>query len=136
MTAARLLSSVLLLVSAGSCSPPVGVSSAVETVSSFRISPTFNAFQEPCVIRYRLESSGSVQIRITKSSADGARTLVRDITQPRRETAGQREAHWRGIGPNGLFAPQGEYVVELYVTPDAPGATAETWELTTVMYRS
>jgi hypothetical protein len=130
-----LLASSALLVLAG-CTPPVGVSSAVESVSSFRVSPTFNAFEEPCVIRYRLEISGEVQIRITAVGADGTRSLVRDITRPRRETAGQREAHWRGIGPNSLFAPQGEYVVELYVTPDAPGAVTESWELTTIMYRS
>ena len=126
----------LALLALAGCSPPVGVSSAVETVSSFRVSPTFNAFEEPCTIRYRLETSGSVQIRVTAVSADGTRALVRDITRTRRETAGQREAHWRGIGPNSLFAPQGEYVVELYVTPDVPGAATESWELTTVMYRS
>jgi hypothetical protein len=114
----------------------VGVTSAIESVTSFRVSPTFNAFEEPCAIRYRLEISGTVQIRITQVQPDGSRALVRDITRPRRETRGQREAHWRGIGPNGLFAPQGEYTVELFVTPDAPGAQAESWTLTTVMYRS
>ena len=116
------------------CTPPVGVTS-LDVVESFRVSPTFNSFAEPCRIRYTLEGPAWVQIRIVQLQPDGSRALVRQITEERQETAGTREAAWRGVGPNGLFAPQGEYIVELYARLDGSDYT-EAWDLTTIMYRS
>ena len=69
------------------------------------------------------------------SALDGDRQLVHQVTDERRETSGSRTAAWRGTGPNGLFAPQGEYVVELYARLDGSDRT-ESWELTTLMYRT
>ncbi|MGB3543760.1 hypothetical protein [Rubrivirga sp.] len=125
---------VALLVSLAACTPPSGGLADLEVVTGFRVSPTFNAFSRPCDIRYTLQEPALVQIRVTRAQPDGQRVLVRQITQERRETAGSRTAAWRGIGPNGLFAPQGEYVVELYARLE--GGTSETWELTTVMFRT
>jgi flagellar hook assembly protein FlgD len=104
-------------------------------VEGFRVSPTFNAFSRPCEIRYTLQEPATVEIRVTRVQADGQRALVHQVTLPTRETAGPRTAAWRGTGPNGLFAPQGEYVVELYATLDGTDR-AESWELTTLMYRT
>ncbi|MEL6615023.1 MAG: hypothetical protein AAFQ43_04765, partial [Bacteroidota bacterium] len=108
---------------------------AYAVVEGFRVSPVFNAFAEPCDIRYTLQAPAHVQIRIVQVLPDGSRVLVREISPERRETAGPRTAAWRGIGPNGLFAPQGEYVVELYARLDGSSRT-EAWELTTTMYRT
>ena len=118
----------------GGCTPPVGPAS-LEIVNGFRVDPTFNAFTEPCTIRYTLETAAFVQIRIVRVNADGGRELVRQITSERLETEGPRTAAWRGVGPNGLFAPQGEYVVELYARLDGT-ERGEEWELTTIMFRS
>ena len=116
------------------CTPPVGVAD-VELVTGYRVSPTFNAFTEPCAITYRLERSAWVQIRVVQVQPDGERALVRQITEEQRETPGARTAAWRGVGPNGLFAPQGTYTVELYARLDGADQ-AEEWTLTTVMFRS
>ena len=138
MTAARaLLAAVAALSFAGAlpaCTPPGGVTD-LEIVNGFRVDPTFNAFVEPCEIRYSLEQPALVQIRIVRVTPDGTKELVRQITEERRETSGPRTAAWRGVGPNGLFAPQGEYVVELYARLDHSDRT-EQWSLTTLMYRS
>ncbi|MAS53150.1 MAG: hypothetical protein CMJ44_00730 [Pimelobacter sp.] len=116
------------------CTPPTGPTD-FQVVSGFRVDPTFNAFNEPCEIRYTLEESALVQIRIVRIASDGSKELVRQITEERRETSGPRTAAWRGVGPNGLFAPQGEYVVELYARLDGSDRT-EQWDLTTIMFRS
>ena len=116
------------------CTPPVGVAD-VELVTGYRVSPTFNAFTEPCTITYRLERPAWVQIRVVQVQPGGERALVRQITEEQRETPGSRTAAWRGIGPNGLFAPQGTYTVELYARLDGADQ-AEEWTLTTVMFRS
>lgn len=118
----------------GACTPPVGPTD-LEVVSGFRVSPTFNAFTRPCDIRYTLAEPALVQIRVTQRQPDGSVALVRQITEERRETPGPRTAAWRGIGPNGLFAPQGEYTVELYARLDGSDRT-EAWTLTTLMYRT
>ena len=99
------------------------------------MSPTFNAFTRPCDIRYTLAEPALVQIRVVRVEADGSRSLVHEVTRERRETPGPRTAAWRGTGPNGLFAPQGEYLVELYARLDGSDRT-ESWELTTLMYRT
>ena len=130
---------VLLAVAAtaaagGGCTPPVGPTD-LEVVTGFRVSPTFNAFSRPCDIRYTLAEPAWVQIRVVRVGLDGDRQLVHQVTDERRETPGARTAAWRGTGPNGLFAPQGEYVVELYARLDGSDRT-ETWELTTLMYRT
>jgi hypothetical protein len=130
----RLPLAVLVAVAFTSCTPPVGPTD-LEVVSGFRVSPTFNAFTQPCDIRYTLAEPALVQIRVVRVGADGARSLVHEVTRERRETPGPRTAAWRGTGPNGLFAPQGEYVVELYARLDGSDRT-ETWELTTLMYRT
>ena len=124
----------LAVLGAGACSPPVGATD-FQIVSGFRVDPTFNAFNEPCEIRYTLAEPAVVQIRVTQRQADGQTALVRQITEERRETAGARTAAWRGVGPNGLFAPQGEYTVELYARLDGSSRT-EDWHLTTIMFRS
>ncbi|MEP0546386.1 MAG: FlgD immunoglobulin-like domain containing protein [Rhodothermales bacterium] len=116
------------------CTPPVGATD-LDVVSGFRVSPTFNAFTQPCEIRYTLDEPAYVQIRITRTEPDGSTALVRTITAEQRETAGPRTAAWRGVGPNGLFAPQGEYTVELYARLDGSDRTT-TWTLTTIMYRA
>ncbi|OZC01363.1 hypothetical protein [Rubricoccus marinus] len=116
------------------CTPPTGPTD-FQVVSGFRVDPTFNAFNEACEIRYTLEESALVQIRIVRIASDGSKELVRQITEERRETSGPRTAAWRGVGPNGLFAPQGEYVVELYARLDGSDRT-EQWDLTTIMFRS
>ena len=72
---------------------------------------------------------------VVRVEADGSRSLVHEVTRERRETPGPRTAAWRGTGPNGLFAPQGEYLVELYARLDGSDRT-ESWELTTLMYRT
>ena len=128
-----LLTAVLLAV-APACTPPVGPTD-FQVVSGFRVSPTFNAFARPCDIRYTLAEPAWVQVRITRVGPDGDRTLVHQVTGEQRETPGSRTAAWRGTGPNGLFAPQGEYVVELYARLDGSDRT-ESWELTTLMYRT
>ena len=124
---------VLAIASAG-CTPPVGVTD-LEIVQGFRVDPTFNAFTQPCAIRYTLDQPALVQIRVVRPGPDGDPALVRQITEERRETAGPRTAAWRGVGPNGLFAPQGEYTVELYARLDGSDRT-EHWSLTTIMFRS
>ena len=116
------------------CSPPGGVTD-LEIVSGYRVDPTFNAFTGPCDIRYSLDQPALVQIRVVRVSPDGEKELVRQITEERRETAGPRTAAWRGVGPSGLFAPQGEYRVELYARLDGSDRT-EQWSLTTTMFRS
>ena len=128
------LAALLAVTAASGCTPPVGPTD-LEVVSGFRVSPTFNAFSRPCDIRYTLAEPALVQIRVTRIGPDGDRTLVHQVTEERRETPGPRTAAWRGTGPNGLFAPQGEYVVELYATLAGSGRT-ESWELTTLMYRT
>ena len=125
---------VLAAVALASCTPPVGPTD-LEVVSGFRVSPTFNAFTQPCDIRYTLERPALVQIRVVRVEADGARSLVHEVTPERRETPGPRTAAWRGIGPNGLFAPQGTYTVELYARLDGTDR-GEEWALTTIMYRN
>jgi hypothetical protein len=133
----RVLSSFLLALSSfllPACDPPVGIST-YEVVSGYRVSPTFNAFTEPCEIRYTLAEPAHVQIRVVQVQEDGSRALVRQITEERRETPGPRTAAWRGIGPNGLFAPQGTYTVELYARLDGTDR-GEEWALTTIMYRN
>ena len=125
---------VAVLVIAAGCSPPVGLTD-VQVVSGFRVDPTFNAFTGPCTIRYTLAEPALVEIRIVRIEPDGSPALVRQITAERRETRGSRTAAWRGVGPNGLFAPQGEYTVELYARLDGSDRT-EQWALTTVMFRS
>ena len=131
----RLLATLAVaLVLAVGCTPPTGPTD-FQVVSGFRVDPTFNAFNEPCEIRYALAEPALVQIRIVRIGADGTKELVRQITEERRETSGSRTAAWRGVGPNGLFAPQGEYVVELYARLDGSDRT-EQWDLTTIMFRS
>ena len=125
---------LLLTLATCGCTPPVGPTD-IQLVGGYRVSPTFNAFTEPCDIRYTLEEPAFVQIRVVRLTADGTRELVRQITTERRETPGPRTAAWRGVGPNGLFAPQGEYVVELYARLDGSDRVEE-WELTTIMFRS
>ena len=125
---------VLALLAAAGCTPPTGPTD-FHVVSGFRVSPTFNAFTQPCDIRYTLAVPAHVQIRVTRRQPDGSAALVRQITEERRETAGSRTAAWRGVGPNGLFAPQGEYTVELYARLDGSDRT-EAWTLTTLMFRS
>ena len=132
--ALALLAALLALPVGGGCTPPVGPTD-FQVVSGFRVSPTFNAFAQPCDIRYTLAEPALVQIRVLRVLAGGQRALVRQITEERRETPGPRTAAWRGVGPNGLFAPQGEYVVELHARLDGSDR-AETWELTTLMYRT
>ena len=128
----RLAPLAALLVAA--CTPPVGPTD-LDVVSGYRVSPTFNAFSQPCDIRYTLAEPALVQIRVVRVGPDGDRQLVHQVTEERRETPGPRTAAWRGTGPNGLFAPQGEYVVELYARLDGSDRT-ESWELTTLMYRT
>lgn len=137
MTGRRPLSAALAAVvgAIAACTPPTGGLTDYAVVEGFRVSPTFNAFSQPCDIRYTLQEPALVQIRVVRVQPDGQRALVRQITEERRETAGPRTAAWRGIGPNGLFAPQGEYVVELYARLDGTDRS-ETWELTTLMYRT
>ena len=117
-----------------SCTPPVGPTD-FQVVSGFRVSPTFNAFTQPCDIRYTLAEPALVQIRVTQRQPDGSVALVHQVTEERRETPGPRTAAWRGTGPNGLFASQGEYTVELYARLHSSDRT-ESWELTTLMYRT
>ena len=131
----RALLTVALAVVLSACTPPTGGLTDYEVVAGFRVSPTFNAFSRPCDIRYTLQEPAWVEIRVTRVQPDGSRALVRQITEEQRETAGPRTAAWRGIGPNGLFAAQGEYVVELYARLDGSDRT-ERWELTTTMYRT
>ena len=125
---------LVLALSTVGCTPPVGPTD-LQIVQGFRVDPTFNAFNEPCEIRYTLEESALVQIRIVRIGSGGSKELVRQITEERRETSGPRTAAWRGVGPNGLFAPQGEYTVELYARLDGSDRT-EQWDLTTIMFRS
>ena len=133
MTARTLRLSSLVLLALSACTPPTGPTD-FQIVSGFRVAPTFNAFTGPCEIRYTLAEPAHVQIRIVQHGPDGP-SLVRQITEERRETAGSRTAAWRGVGPNGLFAPQGEYTVELYARLDGSDRTEE-WALTTIMFRS
>ena len=135
MTARLLPLAVTLAATLTGCTPPTGGLTDYAVVEGFRVSPTFNAFSRPCDIRYSLQEPAWVQIRIVQVQPDGQRALVRQITEERRETAGTRTAAWRGIGPNGLFAPQGEYVVELFARLDGADR-AERWELTTIMFRT
>ena len=135
----RLTSLVALALAVGGgtlagCTPPVGVA-AFEVVSGYRVSPVFNAFTEPCEIRYTLAEPAHVQIRVVQLQPDGSRALVRQITEERRETPGPRTAAWRGVGPGGLFAPQGTYTVELYARLDGADR-GEEWALTTIIYRN
>lgn len=116
------------------CTPPVGVID-LQVVTGFRVAPTFNAFTEPCRIQYTLVEPALVEIRIVRRNADGVTELVRQITREQRETAGPRTAAWRGVGPSGLFAPQGPYTVELHARLDGSDRS-ETWTLTTFMFRS
>lgn len=116
------------------CTPPVGVA-GVEIVAGYRVDPTFNAFTQPCAIRYSLDQPALVQIRIVRVREDGQRELVLQLTGEQRETAGPRTAAWRGTGANGLFAPQGQYEVELFARLDGSDRT-EQWSLPTVMFRS
>ncbi|HIG75269.1 MAG TPA: hypothetical protein EYQ24_12035 [Bacteroidetes bacterium] len=133
MIALALRLSSLALLAVAACTPPSGPTD-FQIVSGFRVDPTFNAFTGPCEIRYTLAEPAHVQIRIVQHGPDGP-SLVRQITEERRETAGSRTAAWRGVGPNGLFAPQGEYTVELYARLDGSDRTEE-WALTTIMFRS
>ena len=133
ITRALHLSSLVLL-ALSACTPPTGPTD-FQIVSGFRVAPTFNAFTGPCEVRYTLAEPAVVQIRVTQRQPDGTVALVRQITEERRETAGSRTAAWRGVGPNGLFAPQGEYTVELYARLDGSDRTEE-WALTTIMFRS
>lgn len=135
MTARLLPLAVTLAATLTGCTPPTGGLTDYAVVEGFRVSPTFNAFSRPCEIRYTLQEPATVEIRVTRVQPDGQRALVHQVTLPTRETAGPRTAAWRGTGPNGLFAPQGEYVVELYATLDGTDR-AESWELTTLMYRT
>ena len=128
------LALALAVAAAGGCSPPGGVTD-LEIVTGYRVDPTFNAFTQPCQIRYSLDQPALVQIRVVRIDPDGGRELVRQITEERRETAGPRTAAWRGVGPNGLFAPQGQYEVELFARLEGSDRT-EQWSLTTVMFRS
>ena len=123
------------LVALAGCSPPGGAFER-DLVTGFQVSPTFNAFSEPCTVRYHLAEPAWVEIRVTQVQPDGSKALVRQITELRRETAGARTAAWRGVGPNGLFAPQGLYTVEVYASLDPGADRTEVWELTTIMYRS
>ena len=134
MTRPSPLLALLVLLAAAGCTPPSGPTD-FQIVSGFRVDPTFNAFTGPCEIRYTLAEPAHVQIRVTQRQADGSVALVRQITDERRETAGARTAAWRGVGPSGLFAPQGEYTVELYARLDGSDRTEE-WALTTIMFRS
>ncbi len=123
-----------VLLAAAGCAPPAGLTDGA-LVSGFRVDPTFNAFTGPCEIRYTLAGPALVQIRVVQRQPDGSLALVRQLAEERRETRGPRTAAWRGTGPNGLFAPQGEYTVELSVRrTDADDA--EAWALQTVMFRS
>lgn len=124
----------VLLAALVACTPPVGPTD-FQVVSGFRVSPTFNAFDRPCDIRYTLAEPALVQIRVVRVTPDGDRQLVHEVSPERPETPGPRTAAWRGTGPNGLFAPQGEYVVELYARLNGSDR-AESWELTTLMYRT
>lgn len=133
MTRLAPLAVALAALLASGCTPPTGGLVDYAVVEGFRVSPAFNAFDRPCEIRYTLQDPATVEIRVTRVGSDGTRALVHQVAEPTRETAGPRTAAWRGTGPNGLFAPQGEYVVELYATLD--GRT-ESWELTTLMYRT
>ena len=132
---APLAVALALAVATPACTPPTGGLTDYAVVEGFRVSPTFNAFSRPCEIRYTLQEPATVEIRVTRVGLDGERALGHQVSLPTRETAGPRTAAWRGTGPNGLFAPQGEYVVELYATLDGTDR-AESWELTTLMYRT
>ena len=124
-------SAVATTVAAG-CTPPTGPER--DLVSGFRVSPVFNAFTQPCTIAYTLNAPAWVQIRVTDPATEPA-TLVRQITEERRETAGARSAAWRGVTSLDRFAPQGEYTIELYArrSPDEPW---ETWALSTIVFRN
>ena len=135
MTRALPLLTLALALAAAGCTPPTGGLTDYQVVEGFRVSPTFNAFARPCDIRYTLQEPAHVQIRVTRVGPDGQRALVHQVTAERLETAGPRTAAWRGTGPNGLFAVQGEYVVELYARLDGADRT-ERWELTTIMFRT
>lgn len=124
---------VAVLATAG-CTPPVGVTD-LDIVTGYRVDPTFNAFTEPCEIRYSLDQPALVQIRVVQVGPDGSKELVRQITEERMETAGPRTAAWRGVGPGGLFAPQGQYEIELYARLEGSDRT-EQWSLSTIMFRS
>ena len=126
-----LLATLTLL---AACTPPAALTDA-PLVTGFRVSPTFNAFTGPCDIRYTLAEPAFVQVRVTQRQPDGTVALVRQVTTEGRETPGARTAAWRGTGANGLFAPQGEYTVELFVRMDGQDR-AEEWTLPTVMFRS
>ena len=132
--AVALVAAVLPIALSG-CTPPTGGLTDYAVVEGFRVSPVFNAFDRPCEIRYTLQESATVEIRVVHVEPGGTRTLVHQVTSPTRETEGPRTAAWRGTGPNGLFAPQGEYVIELYATLDGT-SRQESWELTTLMYRT
>ena len=125
---------VALAAALSACTPPVGVAGA-EIVAGYRVDPTFNAFVQPCAIRYSLDQPALVQIRVVRVREGGERELVLQITDERRETAGPRTAAWRGVGANGLFAPQGQYEVELFARLDGSDRT-EQWSLPTLMFRS
>lgn len=128
------VAAVALVLAHLGCTPPVGVTD-LEIVTGYRVDPTFNAFTEPCEIRYSLDQPALVQIRVVRITQDGTKELVRQITEERRETAGPRTAAWRGVGPGGLFAQQGQYEIELYARLDGSDRTEE-WALTTIMFRS
>ena len=131
----RTLAPLLLAALVASCSPPTAALTDDPLVTGYRVTPTFNAFEEPCTIRYTLGRPAWIEVRIVAEAADGSPALVRQITPLREETRGARTAAWRGIGTNGLFAPQGTYAVELLAQPLADGPQ-ESWTLTTIMYRS
>ena len=133
MRAPTLLAATLVALLAA-CTPPATLTDA-PLVTGFRVSPTFNAFTGPCDIRYTLAEPAFVQVRVTQRQPDGTVALVRQVTTEQRETPGSRTAAWRGTGANGLFAPQGEYTVELFVRLDGQ-VRAEEWTLPTVMFRS
>jgi len=131
---ARLVAALATALLMSACTPPVGVTD-LEIVTGYRVDPTFNAFTQPCEIRYSLDQPAIVQIRVVRTNPDGTQELVRQITEERLETAGPRTAAWRGIGPSGLFAPQGQYQVELYARLEGSNRT-EQWSLSTIMFRS
>ena len=126
---------LLLLVAMGvlaACSPPVAAQ-ADRLVSSFTASPSFNNFREPCAIAYALAQPALVSIRVTRG-AGAERVLVASLAEHQKEPRGRRTAHWRGVGPDGRFVPQGEYHVELSATP-ATGGAPTTYTLATYLYR-
>ena len=132
---ARLALLLALAASLAGCTPPVGLTD-VQVVSGFRVDPTFNAFTGPCNIRYTLAEPAFVAVRDRpRRRDDGSAPSSARSRAERRETRGARTAAWRGVGTNGLFAPQGDYTVELYARLDGSDRV-EQWALTTIMFRT